>query len=109
MWCSAAYSHLKLLNRVVRSAGFLAGGVLECNLAHRRSVSVSYMLFKIKSNPMHPLSGALTLLYSPAHVLVVLWLFIGTRLHFLAVEHLCTAGPLCPSQCLFGTILVTMC
>ena len=29
-WCSAADSHLKLLDRVVRSAGFLAGGVLEC-------------------------------------------------------------------------------
>ena len=26
------------------------------------------MLFKIKSNPMHPLSGALTLPYGPAHV-----------------------------------------
>ena len=39
VWCSAADSHLKLLNRVVGSAGFLAGGVLECNLAHRRSVA----------------------------------------------------------------------
>ena len=29
VWCSAADSHLKLLDRVVRSAGFLAGGVLE--------------------------------------------------------------------------------
>ena len=37
--CSAADSRLKLLDRVVRSAGFLAGGVLECNLANRRSVS----------------------------------------------------------------------
>ena len=35
LWCSAADSHLKLLDRVVRSAGFLAGDVLECNLAHR--------------------------------------------------------------------------
>ena len=48
MWCSAADSHLKLLDRVVRSAGFLAGGVLECNLAHRRSVAELCMLFKIK-------------------------------------------------------------
>ena len=31
VWCSAADSHLKLLDRVVRNAG----GVLECNLAHR--------------------------------------------------------------------------
>ena len=36
VWCSAADSHLELLDRVVWSAGFLAGAVLECNLAHRR-------------------------------------------------------------------------
>ena len=68
MWCSAADSHLKLLDRVARSAGFLANGVLDCNLAQRRSVAELYMLFKIKSNPMHPLSGALRLLSVPAHV-----------------------------------------
>ena len=70
MWCSAADSHLKLLDRVVRSPGFLAGGVLECNLAHRRSVAELCMLFKIKSNPMHRLrlSGALPLPYVPARV-----------------------------------------
>ena len=67
-WCSAADSHLKLLVRVVRSAGFLAGGVLECNLAHRRSLAQLCMLFKIKSNPMHPPSGALPLPYVPARV-----------------------------------------
>ena len=68
MWCSAADSHLKLLDRVVRSAGFLAGGVLDSNLAHRRSVAELCMLFNIKSNPMHPLSGALPLPYVPASV-----------------------------------------
>ena len=51
VWCSAADSHLTLQDRVVRSAGFLVGGVLECNLAHRRSVAELCMLFKIKSNP----------------------------------------------------------
>ena len=61
-------SHLKLLDRVVRSAGFLAGGVLDCNLAHRRSVAELCMLFKIKSNPMLPLRGALPLPYVPARV-----------------------------------------
>ena len=68
MWCSAPDSHLKLLDRVVRSAGFLAVGVLECNLAHRRSVAELCVLFKIKSNPMHPLSGALPLPYVTACV-----------------------------------------
>ena len=67
-YCSAADSHLKLLDRVVRSAGFLAGGVLDCNLAHRRSVAELCMLFKIKSNPMHPLSRALPLPCVPARV-----------------------------------------
>ena len=47
VWCSAADSHLKLLDRVVRSAGFLAGGVLECNLAHHQSVAELRMLSKI--------------------------------------------------------------
>ena len=69
MWyCSAADSHLKLLDRVVRSAGFLAGGVLECNIAHRRSVAELCMLFNIKSILMNPLSGALPLPYVPARV-----------------------------------------
>ena len=67
VWCSAVESHLKLLGRVVRSAGFLAGGVLECNLAHRRSVAELRLLFKVKSNPS-PLCGALPLLYVPALV-----------------------------------------
>ena len=65
VWCSATNSHLKLLDRVVRSAGFLAGVVLECNLAHRRSVAELCILFKIMSNPMHLLSGALPLPYVP--------------------------------------------
>ena len=59
---------LKLLDRVVRNADFLAGVVLECNLANRRSVAELCMLFKIKSNPMHPLRGALPLPYVPARV-----------------------------------------
>ena len=68
LWCSAADTHLKLLYRVVRRAGFLAGDVLKCNDADRRSVAELCMLFKIKSTPMHPLSGALPLPYVPARV-----------------------------------------
>ena len=40
VWCSAADTHLRLLDRVVSGAGFLTGGVFECYLAHRRSVAV---------------------------------------------------------------------
>ena len=58
-WCSAAGSHLELLDRVVRSDGILASGALESNLAHHLSVAELCMQFKIKSNPRHPLSGAL--------------------------------------------------
>ena len=58
LWCSAADSNLKLLVRVVRSVGFLAGGVLECNLAHRATLP----------NPMHPLSIALPQPSVPARV-----------------------------------------
>ena len=68
VWCSAADSLLKLLDKVVRSAGFLAGGVSDCNLAQRRSGAELCMLFEIKSNPMHPLSGALPLPYVPDRV-----------------------------------------
>ena len=68
VWCLAADTHLKLLDRVVSGACFLAGGVLNCNLSHRRSVAVLCMLYKIRCNPMHPLCGALYVPYVPVRV-----------------------------------------
>ena len=67
------------------------------------------MLFKIKSNPMHPLSGALPLRYVPARVT-----HGALVAHRLLLAHPCCRisqyrRPLCPSRCLFGTILVTLC
>ena len=59
VWCLAADIHLKLLNRVISGACFLAGGMLNCDLSHRRSVAVLCMLYKIRCNLMHPLCGAL--------------------------------------------------
>ena len=53
-----------------------------CNLAHRRSVAVLCMLFKIKSNPMYPLSGAFHLPYVPACVTRVA--LVGHRHSFAA-------------------------
>ena len=99
VWCSTADL---LLERVVRGAVFLAGDVLKCNLAHRRSVGELCILFKIKSNPMHPLSCTLPLPH------VVLWFLKGTCLRLLAAKLLSTLEPLCPSQCLFVTILVAV-
>ena len=59
VWCSAAETHLKLLDRVVSGAWFLAGGVLNSDLSHRQSVVVLCMLYKIRCNPKHPFCGAL--------------------------------------------------
>ena len=68
VWCSAADTHLKLQDRVVSGAWFLAGGVLNCNLSQRRSVAVLCMLYKIRCNPMHPLCGTLPVPYVPVRV-----------------------------------------
>ena len=40
VWCSAADTHLKLLDRAVSGARFLTGIMFECDIAHRRSVEV---------------------------------------------------------------------
>ena len=72
--CSAANTHLKLLDRVVSGACFLAGGVLNCNLSHRRSVAVLCMLYKIRCNPKHPLCGALPVTHVPVRVTRGAWI-----------------------------------
>ena len=68
VWCPAAETHLKLLDRLASGACFLAGGVLSCNLSHRRSVAALCMLYKIRCNLMHPLCGALPVPYVPVRV-----------------------------------------
>ena len=50
VWCSTADTHLKLLDRVLSGASFLTRSVFECDLAHRRSVAVICMLYKIRCN-----------------------------------------------------------
>ena len=68
VWCSAADTYLKLLDRAVSGAPSLTGGVFECDIAHRRSVAVLCILYKIRCNPMHPLNGALAGPYVPVRV-----------------------------------------
>ena len=63
VWCSTADTHLKLLDRVISGACFLAGGVLNCNLSNHRSVAVLCMLYKIRCHPKHRLCGALPVPY----------------------------------------------
>ena len=65
VWCSAADTHLKLLDRAVSGAQFLTGAMFECDISHRRSVAVLCMLYKIRCNPVHPLYGALPGPYVP--------------------------------------------
>ena len=68
VWCSAADTHLRLLDRVVGGESFLTGGVFVCDLAHRRSVAVLCMLYMIMCNSMHPLCSALPVPYVPVRV-----------------------------------------
>ena len=68
VWCSAADTHLKLLDRAVSGAWFQTGGVFERDIAHRRSVAVLCILNKIRCNPMHPLNDALPGPYVPVRV-----------------------------------------
>ena len=106
VWCSAADTHLKLLDRVVSGASFLTGDVFEFDIAHHQSVAVLRMLYKIMCNPSHPLYGRSIVFHMCQFGLqAVLWSYIGILMSLLAVEPRSTVGPLFPSQCPFGTIL----
>ena len=107
VWCSAADTHLKLLDRAVSGARFLTGGAFKCDISHLRSVAFLCMLHKIRCNPVHPLNGALPGPHVPVRVTRVLWSHIGTLIHRLVAEPCSTAGLLFPSQCPSGTILLT--
>ena len=61
--CSAVWS-----SAADCGACFLAGGMLNCNLSHPRSVAVLCMLYKIRCNPKHPFCGALPVPYVPVRV-----------------------------------------
>ena len=92
VWCSAADTHLKLVDHAVSGARFLTGGVFECDIAHRLSVAVLCTLYKIRCNPGHPLNGALPGPYVPVRVtrgaLVAPW--------YTYARPRCTAGLLSP-------------
>ena len=40
VWCSAADTRHKLLDRIVSGARFLTGGVFQCDIVHRRTLAV---------------------------------------------------------------------
>ena len=101
--CSAAKTHLKLLDRVASGDSFL----FECAIAHRRYVAALCTLYKIRCNRMHPLNGVLPVSYVKVRVHTVLWSHIGILMCLFAAELHSTVGLLFPSQCLWGTILLT--
>ena len=105
VWCSAADSHHSLLDRVASGASFLPGGVLECDLAHRRSVAVLCVLYKIRCDPLHPLCGALPVPYVPVHV--TRGAVLAHRFTYAPPRSI--AGLLLPCQYLCRTIFVTRC
>ena len=69
VWCSAADTHIGLLDSAVSGSSHLTGGVFECDLAHSRSVAVLCMLYKIRCTPMHPLYGVLLVPYVPVRII----------------------------------------
>ena len=107
VWCSAADTHHKLLDRAVSDARFLTGDMLECDIAHRRSVVVLCMLYKIRFNFMHPFNGDLPGPYVPSGLQAVPWSHIDILTRSLVAEPRSTAGLLFSSQCSSGTILLT--
>ena len=107
VWCSAADTHLKLLDRAVSGDRFLTEGVFECDIAHRRSVAVQCILYKIRCNPVHPLMMLYLDHMCQWGLPAVLWSHIGTLIHRLAAEPRFTAGLLFPSRYPSGTILLT--
>ena len=44
VWCSAADTHLRLLDRVVSGASFLTGGVFACDLVSDDDMKQSWLL-----------------------------------------------------------------
>ena len=56
------------LFRGVRGVSFLTENALERDIAHRKSVAVLCMLYKIKCNQMLPLYGVLPVPYLPVWV-----------------------------------------
>ena len=111
MWCSAADTLLKLLDRAVSGGSFQTLGVFECDISHRRSVSVQCMLYDIRRNATHAPSkwcSTWTVCVSVGYLHAVRWSHSGILICNLDAEPRSTAGLLLPSQCPSGTILLAL-
>ena len=87
---------------------FLTGGVLECDLAHRRSVAVLCLVYKITCDLMHPFYGPLPVPYVPVRVTMLLWVYIGILMHLLVAKTRTTDVLLFSSQCFCKMILLIL-
>ena len=101
--CSAADTNHNQLMRVVSGACFRTGGVFEFNIAHRRSVAILCMLYKIRSQYV---PGCYLVCQCGLHAVQTYSYSIIIR--FLAADPRSTTGPLFQSPCRCGTILLTL-
>ena len=103
-------TYIKLLGRFVSGARFQTMGVFECDIAHRRSVAVLCMLYKIRYNLMHHFYGALPMPY--VLVSVTRGALVAHRYTYAPnrykTEPRSTAVPLFSSQCPRLTIWPTL-
>ena len=105
VWCSAADTHLKLLDRVVSGACFIAGGVLNCDIVDLWQCCVCCTRSGV-TRSTHCVALYLCLMcQSGSHA--VLWSHIGILLRLPAAEPRSTAGLSFASQSLSGMIWLT--
>ena len=109
VWCSAADTYLKLLDRAVSGARFLTGGVFQCDIAHRRSVTV-LCICCIRSGVARCIHLMVIFLdrMCQCWLHAVSWSHIGILMRRLAAEHHSTSVLLFTNQCSSLTILLTM-
>ena len=98
VWCLAAYAYLKLPDRVVSGTSVLTGSVFECDLAHRRSVAVLCMLYKIRCNPLTLFMVLFLCRMCRCGLHAVLWSHIGKLMRLIAAEPRSIEGVLFPFQ-----------
>ena len=107
VWCSAADTHLNLLDRAVSGARFLTGVCLSVTLLiiDPWQSCVCFIRSGITRCTL------LMVLYldhiCQCRLHAVLWSYIGTLIHRLAAEPRSTSGLLFSSRCPSGTILLT--
>ena len=105
VWCSAAETHLKLLDRVVSCARFLTGFSVTFLIVDPWQSCVCFIRSIVTRCTLLMLLYLDRMCQRGLHA--VLWSHIGTLMHRLVAEPCSTAGLLFPSRCPSGTILLT--